>query len=356
MTISGEITNSSASGNVAGSQYVGGIFGGGGGQVNGVTATGDVEGYGGVGGIAGYISGPSVIENSIADNKVSGTKEVGAITSVTATGANISNVYYNQDKNPDLELVAKNEYGTITGVGGGLSTEQLADGGIQDAIVSGGDVADAVANHEAAQAAPPAVDEPVAETPPTVDEPVAETPPTVNEPVAETPPPASNPPVAQTPANDASTSTPPIVEAPVTEKPVAEATPPIDNTPTPPVAENTIAEAPPVVENPIAELEPAHVVDLNAAQTIAALIASRQAQAVDVLPAVIRKQTGNLGQAHIPLEQLMAHLSNASAVAPAQPASAPASETPKPGFDSNVNNIVGDGECLATDGSCGNKK
>jgi hypothetical protein len=397
-TMGGNITDSSASGDVTGIFYTGGIVGNASGtRINGAIATGDVEGFSHVGGIAGSLfayggsgGGNPIIENSIADNKVTGTENVGGVVGKMEDSLTIDNSYYNQDKNPDLGLTPRNEQdGEIIG-SGGLSTEQLADSGIQDAIVSGGDVAGAVADYDAAQAAlpaedAPAVDEPIAETPSTVDEPIAETTqpavdepiaettqpsvdepiaettqPAVNEPIAETTP-VSNPPVAQTPVDSANT-TPPIVDAPVAQIPIAN-----DPIAEHPVTENAVVEVPTVdsliVENPhtdappIANVDPANVVDANAAQTIAAQIANSGAQrAVDVLPDIIRKQTGNLEQTHIPLEQLMAHLSNASAVAPAQPTSAPASETPKPGFDSNVNNIVGDGECLATDGSCGGKK
>jgi filamentous hemagglutinin family protein len=322
----GVITDSFASGNVSAVVGVGGIAGYlHHAAIDGVTATGDVQGTYYVGGIVGILTVSSTIENSIADNTISGTGGDNGIGAIVGHWSNplssvvesyvlstVSNNYYNQDKNPALgQIGAVNEGNTGMAIdGGGLNAGQLADDGVRDAIFNGGDVGGAIAAYDAGQAPAPSV-------------------------------PVSPPSMSNTPDSPVATTPPPTPDIP--GSPIAVAPPPVaPDFPEVPVVPPTNPDAAPpsvipVIPNTAAELE---TVRTAAAQ----VLESNRQLAGEVIFEALDKQIAGFEGRHIPLDQLMAHLTQASAAG--SPTSAATVEREQK-HNSNVDNIAVERECYS---------
>jgi hypothetical protein len=333
----GKVTNSSASGNVIGVVGVGGIAGSviSGGTINGAIATGDVYGNYQVGGIAGALT-TGTIENSIADNTVSGAdgdNTIGAIVGswdhpalpVNADIATVSNNHYNQDKNPEHGQLGVADEGMPTG-GGGLTTGQLADSNIQDAILSGGDVGEAIADYNTAHVPAPSL--PSSPDTSAPSSPIATTPPSApnipDAPIATTPPSAPNipdAPIATTPPSAPNIPDVPIVDAPVS-----------------------------ILPNPEDVLPPSAIpntAEIETVRTAAAQAMENNRQLLgDVISNALGEQVAGFESARIPLDQLMAHLTQTAA----NGNTPSTTKDRQQNYNSSVEGISVEGECYSARG------
>jgi hypothetical protein len=289
----------------------GGIVGQNNGSIDQAEARGTVSGTGAVGGIAGVnqggganpIGGPvdAIIANSIADNDLSGGAVVGTIAG--AQGGNpgtimvreppkLSNNFSNADRNPDIDPVGSNVVSRVeddpgfpvVNGGGSLTSDQLADGGIRDAVLSGGDVEGAVDDFDAR-----------------------------NQPVL--------------PPDD------PVIPPDDSE------VPPVAVDPEPP--EEADPDVPPVAVDPDI---PSNVVDYDTVQVVeaaAAQVSDTGQQLVgDVISGALTGQTAGFENSRVPLDQLMAHLTQDVVNA----------ETPDASFASGLRNISVDEERYSLEG------
>jgi hypothetical protein len=306
----------------------GGIVGLNRGSVDQAEARGTVSGTGAVGGIVGTNEAGGVtiafhhaiVTNSIADNDLSGGVVVGTIAGAQSVDpvnmeyygylpAELSNNFSNADRNPDIAQVGSNVIGVISddpGVplvngGGSLTSDQLADGGIRDAVLSGGDVEGAIDDFDARNQPVLPPDDPV--IPP--DDP-------------EVPPIAVDP----EPPEEADPDVPPVAVDP---EPPEEADP----------------DVPPVAVDPDI---PSNVVDYDTVQVVEAAVAQARDSGQQLLEGVISGalagQTAGFENSRVPLDQLMAHLTREAVNA----------ETPDANFASGVRNISVDEERYSLEG------
>jgi hypothetical protein len=247
----------------------------------------------------------------------------------------ITDSYFNQDKNPGLDQISPSSPGEVNG-GGGLTTEQLADNGIHDAVLSGGDVAGAIADYNTAHTPPPDTGTPGNTGTGNTGTDTPGTPPVVEAPDPEDTP--DTPPVTEAPGPEDTPDIPPVVEAPDPEDtpdipPVVEAPDPED-THTPPVADLPAEPTPPVADR--AETE--------ALRALAAQSAQSGRQVLDeVVSRALDEQAAGFERARVPLDELLARLTQA-------PAGGPAATPAERNYDSTVDEISVEGRCYTTRG------
>jgi len=123
------VSNSYATGDVSGNNYVGGLvgFNSVGSKVSNSYATGTVSGDSRVGGLVGYNLHFSTVSNSYATGTVSGSDHVGGLVGRVYNEAGYTDEilysYANSDINPDLDLIGSTSIGgTLDTTGSSLKT------------------------------------------------------------------------------------------------------------------------------------------------------------------------------------------------------------------------------------------
>jgi hypothetical protein len=257
----------------------------------------------------------SIADNELADTgihvgAIAGAQRAKDVPGIGTINTILADNFFNQDKNPGVGQVGSNallpgdltDAAVITG-GGGLTTDQLADSGVRDAILNGGDVAGAIDHFTTAQQSPA---NPPASTPPTSVSP----PP--SDPIAQTPPPNDGGAVPSTPPQTPALPTDPVAPGPDI--------PPVSTPSIPPnVIPNTVT-----------------------AQAVAAQARHTGQQMVeDMLSNAIEEQIAGFENQRVPLDQLMAHLTQGTGKTRAA--------TPDVNHASSVNGVSIDGAHYSTE-------